>query len=95
MRRAMLRQPMPNDAQQRAAVEATIDVLPNGLRVVVTSIPHSQAAVSAAYVGVGSRDEVRETLGLSHYLEHMLFKGTESRPQPTAISAAIEGAGGR
>ena len=84
---------MPNSSNS-PAVEPTIDVLPNGLRVVVTEIPHSQAAVLAAYVGVGSRDEARRTLGLSHYLEHMLFKGTESRPEPTAISAAIEGAGG-
>ena len=90
----MLRQPMPSTSNARGTVEPTIDVLPNGLRVVVTSIPHSQAAVLAAYVGVGSRDEARDTLGLSHYLEHMLFKGTESRPEPTAISAAIEGAGG-
>ena len=90
----MLRQPMPNSTNDRAAIEPTIDVLDSGLRVVVTSIPHSQAAVLAAYVGVGSRDEARDTLGLSHYLEHMLFKGTESRPEPTAISAAIEGAGG-
>ena len=85
---------MPKTANRQVAVEPTIDVLPNGMRVVATAIPHSQAAVSAAYVGVGSRDEARETLGLSHYLEHMLFKGTESRPEPTAISAAIEGAGG-
>ncbi len=90
----MLRQPMPSTSNAQVTVEPTIDVLPNGLRVVVTSIPHSQAAVLAAYVGVGSRDEARDTLGLSHYLEHMLFKGTESRPEPTAISAAIEGAGG-
>ena len=90
----MLRQPMPNTSNSEPAVEPTVDVLPNGLRVAVTSIPHSQAAVLAAYVGVGSRDEARQTLGLSHYLEHMLFKGTESRPEPTAISAAIEGAGG-
>ena len=90
----MLRQPMPSTSNARGTVEPTIDVLPNGLRVVVTSIRHSQAAVLAAYVGVGSRDEARDTLGLSHYLEHMLFKGTESRPEPTAISAAIEGAGG-
>ncbi|MDE2986516.1 MAG: pitrilysin family protein [Chloroflexota bacterium] len=90
----MLRQPMPKSTNHRVAVEPTIDVLANGLRVVVTEIPHSQAAVLAAYVGVGSRDEARETLGLSHYLEHMLFKGTEARPEPTAISAAIEGAGG-
>ena len=85
---------MPNSSAATTSVEPTIDTLPNGLRVVVTSIPHSQAAVLAAYVGVGSRDEARETLGLSHYLEHMLFKGTEARPEPTAISAAIEGAGG-
>lgn len=90
----MLRQPMPKSTNHRVAVEPTIDVLANGLRVVVTEIPHSQAAVLAAYVGVGSRDEARETLGLSHYLEHMLFKGTEARPEPTAISATIEGAGG-
>ena len=77
-----------------SSVQPTVDVLDNGLRVVVTSMSHSQAAVSAAYVRVGSRDEARATLGLSHYLEHMLFKGTESRPEPTAISAAIEGAGG-
>ena len=77
-----------------AAIEPSVDVLANGLRVAVTAMPHSQAAVSAAYVGVGSRDEARATLGLSHYLEHMLFKGTESRPEPTAISEAIEGAGG-
>jgi predicted Zn-dependent peptidase len=85
---------MPSSSEPHVAVAPTIDTLPNGLRVVVTSIPHSQAAVLAAYVGVGSRDEARDTLGLSHYLEHMLFKGTASRPEPTAISAAIEGAGG-
>ena len=90
----MLRPFMSNASNSQVSVEPTIDVLPNGLRVVVTSIPHSQAAVLAAYVGVGSRDEARDTLGLSHYLEHMLFKGTESRPEPTGISAAIEGAGG-
>ena len=72
----------------------SVDTLANGLRVATTSLPHSQAATLAAYVGVGSRDEARDTLGLSHYLEHMLFKGTERRPEPTAISAAIEGAGG-
>ena len=85
---------MRNASSRQPTVEPTIDALPNGVRVVVTAIPHSQAAVLASYVGVGSRDEARETLGLSHYLEHMLFKGTESRPEPTAISAAIEGAGG-
>ncbi len=68
--------------------------LGNGMRVVATPLPHSQAAALAVYVGVGSRAEARETLGLSHYLEHMLFKGTESRPTGIEISSAIEGAGG-
>ena len=77
-----------------ATPQTNVAQLSNGLRVAVTPVPHSQAATLAAYVGVGSRDEARTTLGLSHYLEHMLFKGTERRPEPTAISAAIEGAGG-
>ena len=72
----------------------TIASLANGLRLVVTPLPQSQAASLAAYVGVGSRAEHRHTLGLSHYLEHMLFKGTKSRPSAQEISAAIEGAGG-
>ena len=74
--------------------DTRVETLPNGLRVAATALPQSQGATLAAYVGVGSRHEARQTLGLSHYLEHMLFKGTERRPEPTAISAAIEGAGG-
>ena len=73
---------------------STITTLDNGLRIVVTPLQHSQAAALALWVGVGSRAERRETLGLSHYLEHMLFKGTESRPTAAEISIAIEGAGG-
>lgn len=84
---------MPS-SHSAATPQTTVTQLSNGLRVAVTPVPHSQAATLAAYVGVGSRDEARATLGLSHYLEHMLFKGTERRPEPTAISAAIEGAGG-
>ena len=84
---------MPS-SQPAAPPQTSVNQLSNGLRVAVTPVPHSQAATLAAYVGVGSRDEARRTLGLSHYLEHMLFKGTERRPEPTAISAAIEGAGG-
>jgi predicted Zn-dependent peptidase len=45
-------------------------------------------------VGVGSRAEERRTNGLTHYIEHMLFKGTAKRPDAIEISTAIEGAGG-
>ena len=81
-------------SQPAAAPRTELRTLGNGLRVAVTPIPQSQAATLAAYVRVGSRDEARETLGLSHYLEHMLFKGTERRPEALQISSAIEGAGG-
>ena len=60
---------------------------------VVTPMPSAQAAAVAFFVGVGSRHEDARTNGLSHYIEHMLFKGTESRTA-AQISEAIEGAGG-
>ncbi len=72
----------------------TITTLPNGLRVVVTPIPTAQSAAVSLWVGVGSRDETPTTNGLSHYIEHMLFKGTTRRPTAAMISEAIEGAGG-
>lgn len=72
----------------------TITTLPNGLRVVVTPIPTAQSAAVSLWVRVGSRDETPATNGLSHYIEHMLFKGTERRSTAAQISEAIEGAGG-
>lgn len=72
----------------------TITTLPNGLRVVVTPIPTAQSAAVSLWVSVGSRDETPATNGLSHYIEHMLFKGTERRATAAQISEAIEGAGG-
>ncbi len=71
-----------------------IDTLDNGLRVVTTPVPTAQSVSVNVFVGVGSRAEERRTNGLSHYLEHMLFKGTERRPTAIEISQLIEGAGG-
>ena len=71
-----------------------ITTLPNGLRVLTTSVPTAQAASIAFFAGIGSRGESARTNGLSHYLDHMLFKGTEQRPTAQMISQAIEGAGG-
>ena len=76
------------------AIRPEVSALPNGLRVVVTPIPTAQSASVAFFVGVGSRGESRRANGLSHYLEHMLFKGTRNRPTAPEISEAIEGAGG-
>ena len=77
------------------SIDSEITTLDNGLRVLTASIPTAQAASVAFFVGVGSRGERPHTNGLSHYIEHMLFKGTERRPTATQISEAIEGAGGQ
>ena len=71
-----------------------LTTLENGLRVLTTTVPTAQSAAAAFFVRVGSRNEHPRTNGLSHYIEHMLFKGTEQRPEATQISQAIEGAGG-
>ena len=71
-----------------------LTTLPNGLRVLTTALPTAQAATVAFFAGIGSRGEDARTNGLSHYLEHMLFKGTTERPTAPMISHAIEGAGG-
>jgi predicted Zn-dependent peptidase len=76
------------------AIAQQISTLSNGLRVVTTQLPTAQSAAVAFFAGIGSRGEDPRTNGLSHYLEHMLFKGTTSRPTAQQISQAIEGAGG-
>src|SRR5215216_7020992 len=69
-------------------------VLSNGLRVVTSTLPHTRSASISFFVGAGSRYETDQQAGVSHFLEHMLFKGTERRPTPREIAEAIEGVGG-
>ncbi|MCY3544078.1 MAG: pitrilysin family protein [Chloroflexi bacterium] len=68
--------------------------LDNGMRVVTGEMPHTRSVSMCVFVGVGSRYEADEQAGLSHFLEHMLFKGTQMRPEPQQISEAIESVGG-
>jgi predicted Zn-dependent peptidase len=68
--------------------------LPNGLRVVTAELPHTRSATISIYVGAGSRYEPDAEAGLSHFLEHMLFKGASRRPTAREISEAIESVGG-
>ena len=68
--------------------------LSNGLRVVTGEMPHTRSATVSMYVGAGSRYETDEEAGLSHFLEHMLFKGASRRPTAREISEAIESVGG-
>jgi predicted Zn-dependent peptidase len=69
----------------RAPVRRT--VLPGGLRVVTEAMPGVRSAAVGVWVGVGSRDEVPALAGASHFLEHLLFKGTPSR---SALDLSVE-----
>ena len=67
----------------------------NGLRLLVTPMPYARSASASIYVAAGSRYEATPAEGgLSHFLEHLLFKGTERRPKPLDISMEIDRIGG-
>jgi predicted Zn-dependent peptidase len=68
-------------------------VLPNGLRVITEAVPAMRSVSFGIWVAVGSRDESAPLAGVSHFLEHLLFKGTRRRGA-LEISAAIEAVGG-
>src|ERR1700756_2848509 len=68
-------------------------VLPGGLRVVTEFLPAVRSVALGIWVGVGSRDEDQAHAGATHYLEHLLFKGTSKRTA-LEISAEMDTAGG-
>ncbi|HEY1388203.1 MAG TPA: insulinase family protein, partial [Ktedonobacterales bacterium] len=68
--------------------------LPNGLRLVTAPISHVRSVSIAFFFGVGSRYEPDEIAGVSHFIEHMVFKGSKRYPSAQLISETIEGVGG-
>jgi predicted Zn-dependent peptidase len=68
-------------------------VLPNGLRIVTEAMPGVRSASIGVWVGTGSRDESPRLSGASHFLEHLLFKGTASR-SALEISSSMDAVGG-
>jgi predicted Zn-dependent peptidase len=74
-------------------VKSEVSTLPNGLRVASCSIPSSQMVAVGIWCAVGSRHEPARLTGLSHFLEHLLFKGTRKR-SARQISEEVEGVGG-
>jgi predicted Zn-dependent peptidase len=68
-------------------------VLPSGLRIITEAVPATRSFSVGVWVGIGSRDETPAMSGASHFLEHLLFKGTEKRTA-LDISAQIEAVGG-
>jgi predicted Zn-dependent peptidase len=69
-------------------------VLPNKLRLITVPMPSSESSTMVVWVRTGSRFEDPRTLGLSHFLEHMVFKGSKKRPSAKEISEVVDGFGG-
>jgi predicted Zn-dependent peptidase len=68
--------------------------LGNGLRILTVAMPHTRSVGIGIFTGVGSRYESEKERGISHFIEHMMFKGTTRRPNAQQIAEAIEGLGG-
>ncbi len=71
-----------------------VTTLPNSLRVLTVTLPHVQSVSLGLFLGVGSRYETEEMSGASHFIEHMVFKGTRRWPTARDVAEAIEGRGG-
>ena len=69
-------------------------VLDNGLRIITSPVPGARSICIFCFLGAGSVYETEEEAGLSHFVEHLLFKGTERRPTSKEISETVEGVGG-
>jgi zinc protease len=76
-----------------ASVPPTREVLGNGVVLIMQDHRAADVVALQMWMRVGGRDEAANEVGLSHYLEHMLFKGTPTRP-PGSIDRLIEGLGG-
>ncbi|MFV0460199.1 MAG: M16 family metallopeptidase [Actinomycetales bacterium] len=80
-------------AGQEVAAGVRRTVLPGGVRVVSENMPGLRSATLGMWVGVGSRDETADCYGSTHFLEHLLFKGT-ARRDALSIAEAFDSVGG-
>lgn len=78
-------------APHAASTSTTLD---NGLTLVVTPLPFARSVSVTFFLRAGSRYEDAASAGLSHFCEHLCFKGTERRPRPTDLSSEIDAVGG-
>jgi len=69
-------------------------VLENGLRVVTIPMENANSMTILILIGTGSKYETKDINGISHFLEHMFFKGTEKRPNTLKISETLDSVGG-
>ncbi len=82
---------MENTPSSARDIETT--TLPNGLRVISETMPHVRSVSVGIWVGIGSRRESPEQNGLSHFIEHMVFKGTKKRSAED-IARSVDSIGG-
>lgn len=68
-------------------------VLPNGVRIITERLDHFRSVSLGIWIGVGSRDETERENGISHFIEHMIFKGTGTRTSPQ-IAKQLDAVGG-
>jgi predicted Zn-dependent peptidase len=78
---------------KQSTEEIELTTLANGVRVVSENVPYVQSASVGIFVGVGSRDEDDRVRGISHFIEHMMFKGT-ARRTARQIADDVESRGG-
>jgi len=67
--------------------------LKNGLKVITISLEQTKAVTALVLLPCGSRYERKNINGVSHFIEHMIFKGTEKRPTALDISQELDGVG--
>lgn len=71
-----------------------LHTLKNGLRVLLAPMPSLESATAIVWVRTGSRFEEKDKNGISHFMEHIIFKGSKKRPSARAISEAVDSMGG-
>lgn len=82
------------DATDITDPSQTTHTLPNGLRILVLTLPHLHTTAAQLTVRAGSRYEDAATAGVSHFVEHMLYRGSAAYPTTFALNRAIERRGG-
>lgn len=90
---SLLRRP-PRRSHPSGVYSHAVTRLSNGLEIVTVRMPHLHSAQISLLARVGSRHEAKHDNGLSHFLEHMFFRGCEGYANSTALNAAMEDLGG-
>src|SRR5512136_908012 len=78
---------------QSPARDVEVSSLANGIRLITETMPHVRSVAVGVWMGTGSRQEVSEENGISHFIEHMVFKGTTSRSAED-IARSVDSIGG-